>query len=252
MDPRVRTLLAKTSQHRERLVAHPVYESLKTLEDVQRFMSHHVFAVWDFMSLLKSLQASVTCTTVPWRPVGDPAVRRFINEIVVEEESDELSPGRYGSHFEAYLDAMSEAGADRRGIDAFMAAIEQGVPVNDALGQPHIPDSAAVFVRSTWSQIEGADHLTAASFAFAREFIIPEMFESVVAHVADRHPGKLNSFLWYLRRHIDLDGGTHNELAIQLFCEMAGDDSTKWAEAVQAINESIEARLALWDGVTQQ
>jgi len=248
-DPRLHALLEATAALREQLNAHPIYATLETIEDVQRFMSHHVFAVWDFMSLLKSLQSAVTCTTVPWRPVGDPSVRRFINEIVVEEESDEIAPGQYASHFEAYLEAMTQAGADRSGIDAFVAAIARGATVDEALNEPTVPNSAAAFVRSTFKHVEQADHRTAATFAFAREFIIPGMFESVVTQLAGRHPGKLEGFLWYLRRHIDLDGGQHNTLAIRLFCEMAGTDSVKWTQSAQTINESIGARIALWDAV---
>jgi hypothetical protein len=248
-DLRVHALLQATAPLREQLDAHPIYAALETLEDVQRFMSHHVFAVWDFMSLLKSLQASVTCTTVPWRPVGDPAVRRLINEIVLEEESDEIAPGQYASHFEVYLEAMKDAGADRTGIEALFAAIARGSTVDGALNEPEVPSSAAAFVRCTWRHVEQSDHRTAATFAFAREFIIPGMFESVVAQLAGRHPGKLDGFLWYLRRHIDLDGGLHNKLAIKLFCELAGTDAIKWAEGAQTINDSIRARIALWDAV---
>lgn len=83
-----------------------MYERLQTLPDLRCFMEHHVFAVWDFMSLLKVLQRELTCTAVPWVPTANAPARRLVNEIVLEEESDLDSEGRPTSHFELYVRAM--------------------------------------------------------------------------------------------------------------------------------------------------
>ena len=56
---------------RAQVVEHSVYHHIEALTDVRIFMEHHVFAVWDFMSLLKTLQRHLTCVTVPWMPQGD-------------------------------------------------------------------------------------------------------------------------------------------------------------------------------------
>ena len=80
---------------RQQVVEHPVYRHIETLADVRLLMEHHVFAVWDFMSLLKALQRHLTCVTVPWVPQGDRHSRRLINEIVLAEESDEECGGGY-------------------------------------------------------------------------------------------------------------------------------------------------------------
>ena len=55
-------------------------------------------------------------------PVGDTLCRRLINEIVLGEESDQFD-GRVLSHFEMYLAAMDQAGADRAPLERFLDAL---------------------------------------------------------------------------------------------------------------------------------
>ena len=85
------------------LLHHPLYNKIRTVEDLQLFLQHHVFAVWDFMSLLKALQNKLTCTSTPWMPVGNPETRYLINEIVLAEETDIDQDGRRRSHYELYM-----------------------------------------------------------------------------------------------------------------------------------------------------
>src|SRR5450432_3612099 len=87
---------------RKKLIEHPIYWSITSPVKLRLFMEQHVFAVWDFMSLLKALQLSNTCTSAPWIPKEDRMVSRFVNEIVLGEESDEDGRGGYISHFELY------------------------------------------------------------------------------------------------------------------------------------------------------
>jgi len=246
----IEVLLAETAEERHAILRHRLYSSLSCLEDVQTFMAHHVFAVWDFMSLLKCLQSHVTSVSAPWRPVGDGVVRRFINEIVLEEESDEIAPGQYASHFEIYLDAMDQAGADRSGIDAFLEGLDAGLDVEEALCAPGVPEGARAFVTQTWATISASGlHCVAASFAFSRESIIPDMFEPMVAELSEAYPGKLDGLLWYMRRHIALDGDLHHDLAQRLAAVMMGESFERWSEGTESVRESLLARSALWDAV---
>ena len=73
---------------RQEIINHKVYSVINDIDDLKIFMEYHVFAVWDFMSLLKSLQNNLTCTNIPWFPVGSAETRYLINEIVAGEESD--------------------------------------------------------------------------------------------------------------------------------------------------------------------
>ena len=127
-NPGIERLQKAVSPARHRVISHPLYRSLDGLQPVTTFMEHHVFAVWDFMSLLKSLQRHLTCIEVPWVPAGPTGSRRLINDIVLVEESDELGRG-FISHFELYLDGMSQAGADRSSIDAFIGLLTTRHPV---------------------------------------------------------------------------------------------------------------------------
>jgi hypothetical protein len=94
-------------------------QKVKTIEDLQSFLENHVFAVWDFMSLLKALQSKLTCTTTPWFATANPETRYLINEIVVAEESDLTLDGRRQSHYEMYIEAMKDCGASIVEIESF-------------------------------------------------------------------------------------------------------------------------------------
>ena len=93
-------ILDATQDEREILQNHKIYFSIKKIEHLQTFMSSHVFAVWDFMSILKSLQSRLTCVKIPWTPAGNGTPARLVNEIVTEEETDLAPHGQYMSHFE--------------------------------------------------------------------------------------------------------------------------------------------------------
>ena len=146
---------ARTEPVRAEITAHPIYGAIRSIDDIAVFTEHHVFAVWDFMSLLKTLQRQLTCVRVPWLPEGTATSRRLINDIVLVEESDELGGG-FISHFELYRAAMADLGADTRAIDAFVAALRLGTSVSDALNSCGAPKPAAEFVSATWEGITEA------------------------------------------------------------------------------------------------
>jgi hypothetical protein len=211
-------------------------------------MEHHVFAVWDFMSLLKSLQRNLTCVEVPWVPSGPTASRRLINDIVLVEESDTYRSG-FTSHFELYLKGMAEAGADVTAIETLIALLRAGKPVLASLEEGNTPAPAARFVSSTWGFIDGGPvHCQAAAFAFGREDLIPDMFDRVV-EVNKGHGNRLSAFIDYLERHIKVDGEEHTPMAMQMLADLCGDNDQMWTECEKAIKAALEARIALWDGI---
>jgi hypothetical protein len=239
---------ARIAPLRARLTTHPLYSSIRTQAQLQRFMEAHVFAVWDFMSLLKALQAKLTCVDVPWVPSQFPESRRFINEIVLGEESDQFE-GRAISHFELYLEAMAESGADPTPIRALLAQLNQNPGIFDA-ATLQAPAAARAFVATTFDIIQrGSVAAMAAAFTFGREDVIPDIFRELVRDLNQRNDGSLGKFVWYLERHIEVDGEDHGPLSLRMVADLCGDDETLWEQAASAAEAAITARLALWDGI---
>ena len=245
--PGIERLEKAVDAARTRVITHPLYSSLNTHTAIVTFMEHHVFAVWDFMSLLKSLQRSLTCVQLPWVPTELPASRRLINDITLVEESDELGGG-FISHFELYVKGMAEAGADTTVIDAFIELLRAGRPVRGALTEVAVPAPSAEFVRTTWSFIESAPvHCQAAACAFGREDLIPDMVQQVVK--VNEQDGRLDTFVDYLARHIEVDGEQHTPMAMQMLADLCGDDDAKWEACADTVNAALDARVRLWDGI---
>lgn len=245
--PGIKRLEEAVTSARDQVLRHPIYSELDNIEAINTFMEHHVFAVWDFMSLLKSLQRNLTSVEVPWVPAGLPATRRLINDIVLVEESDEVGDG-FASHFELYLLSMEMSGASTATVSAFLDLVRAGNAVIPALDQVGVPGPAADFVRSTWRFIEDAPvHCQAAAFAFGREDLIPEMFDKVVA-MNEHFGNRLSIFADYLYRHIKVDSEEHTPMAMRMLVNLCGDDDTKWRACAETAEQAFLARAALWDG----
>ena len=166
---------------RNKLKKHKLYENLKNIEDVKIFMEFHIFAVWDFMSLLKKLQIELTTIKTPWIPSKNSKIVRFINEIVFGEESDLNEIGEPKSHFEMYLDAMKEIGADTESINHFIRLIESGKNVKESLEEIKIDTSIKKFINYTFSIIQtNKSHLVASAFTFGREKLLPDVFLEIL------------------------------------------------------------------------
>jgi hypothetical protein len=237
---------------RDKLKSHDLYKKLGSISDVQLFMEAHVFAVWDFMSLLKSLQRDLTCVDLPWRPAPDPSLARFINEIVWAEESDVDENGTPASHFEMYLAAMREVGASTAKINDFLSSIKNGSSVTIALQNLDLDSSIKNFVDFTFEVIDsGKPHQVAAAFTFGREDVIPDMFIEILKK-ADPEEKKFVKMRYYLDRHIELDGDEHGPLALKMVSQLCGNDDQKWNEVLQIAQASLQKRIELWDGIANR
>lgn len=235
----------------DELTSHKIYENLKTFDDIKVFTEYHVFAVWDFMSLLKKLQTQLTCTKSPWTPVKNNSTARFINEIVLGEETDIDVNGEHKSHFEMYLDSMKEVGANTDMIEAFLENLGTGSTVNETLDQTNVPQAVQEFVSYTFSVIEtGESHKIASAFTFGREGLIPDIFIEILNKSEALNNESYKSMIYYLQRHIELDGDEHGPMSMKMMDELC-ENEKMWEEAIEVAKESIRARIRLWDGISE-
>ncbi|WP_225927448.1 DUF3050 domain-containing protein [Pseudomonas ekonensis] len=233
------------------LSVHPIFSEINSLTALRRFMESHVFAVWDFMSLTKRLQQELTCTRLPWLPPRDPHAARLINEIVLGEESDDRPAHGHYSHFELYLDAMREVGADTTAVERFVALQQEGVSYEVALQSVEVDPAAAQFVRDTLhTALHAPGHSVAAAFLHGRESVIPTMFQRMLdawGIGVEQAP----TFRYYLQRHIEVDSEDHGPAAEQLLARLVEGDPQREAEVYASALAAVESRIALWDGLRQ-
>lgn len=233
----------------EKLSAHPLYAQIRSLDELRFFTQRHVFAVFDFMSLAKALQNEFAPSHGIWLPTQSNALTRFINEIILCEESDELPNGETLSHFEMYCRGMEEIGSSSDLVMEFVQMIRV-YGLDRALEMDNIPVSASTFMNSTFDLLrKGKIHEIAASFCFGREKCIPVMFDSLLKSMGISTEDA-PIFHYYLERHIEVDGDSHGPLALRMIEHLCGNDQQKWREAFMAAQSALESRIAFWDQVS--
>ncbi len=232
------------------LLGHPVYAAVHSIARLRVFMQHHIWAVWSFMSLAKRLQRELTCIDLPWLPPKATDLTRFINEIILGEESDRMLDSTYKSHFDLYVSAMQEIGANPEPALGFIAALRNGSHFETVL-ESSIPAAVAEFVNF---DVQLARHGSLAevcgSFLWGREDLIPDMFRRIIPTL---HENQLKAphFEFYVQRHIEVDGTEHGPLAHRLLesvCKSPQDHTS----ARQAGIDALGLRKRLWDAICFQ
>ena len=249
----IETINSSIQSQKELLVNHSLYKKVQTIEDLQCFLENHVYAVWDFMSLLKALQSKLTCTTTPWFATENPETRYLINEIVLAEESDLTIDGRRQSHYEMYIEAMVACGASTAGIKAFLSEVDSLKNIFVAIKKSNLHPNIKAFLDFTFRVIdEGKSHEIAAAFTFGREDLIPSMFTAILKNFQINLPQTdLSKLIYYFERHIELDADDHGPMAMKMITELCGTDSQKWSD-VEAISIlALEKRIGLWDAIEE-
>lgn len=236
---------------REALLDHPLYSNVASLAGLRLFMEDHVFAVWDFMSLLKRLQQDMTCVRVPWFPAENARAARLINDIVIGEETDVDPDGDYVSHLDLYIRAMEDVGANTAQFGTFCSLVQTGIPVDVALTRVRVPPHVRAFVAHTMSLVNsGTTEEVLAAFFYGREDIIPEMFRKLLGILFDVAPNdaQLRHFVYYIDRHIELDGDSHGPMGRELLETRLANSPDGTERAARAACNSIRERIELWNG----
>ena len=247
--------ISKVNQHKHLLENHSllVTNTIQSIDDLKIFMEHHVFAVWDFMSLAKALQHRICPSGDLWLPSArQRKLGRLINEIILSEESD-IDPFRNShiSHFDLYCQTMAEIGADTRPIMKFLESVEKE-GIDFALIDSFIPDPSQEFMRTTFDIIQrGKVHEIAAAFTYGRETVLPAMFQRLIAQL-DLNSIEASRFAFYLERHIEVDGDSHGPASINLVEELCENHPLKIIEAEHTAITAIKSRIAFWDKVEEK
>jgi hypothetical protein len=227
---------------------------VKNINDLRILMENHVFAVWDFMSLVKSLQHFLCKTSNCWLPQGYNVQRaksaRLINEIVLSEETDFNSDDvSVISHFDLYCSAMKEIGADVQPIRMWIGTL-QDKPISGQFDSSLIPKASQKFIKKTFEFIStNKPHVLAAAFAFGRETIIPDMFLKLQSEL---DISKINcpQFFYYLERHIEVDAEEHGPASLALVKDLCENNQLWIEEAKNVAIEAINARIEFWNDIT--
>ena len=244
----------KIKSLRDKLLNHRLYSNIERIEDLQIFTENHIYAVWDFMSLLKALQIKLTCTKTPWVPNNNSQTAYLINEIVLAEETDVNQLGERKSHYELYIDAMIDVGAKIEFPTKNINEIASSKNVFASIDNLELHKNIKEFLRFTFSVIEeGKPHKIAAIFTFGRENLIPNMFNEILREFEKNIKDKdISKLIYYFERHIELDEDEHGPMALEMVSMLAENDQKKWDEIEKISIEALEKRILLWDAINDQ
>jgi hypothetical protein len=246
MGGRIEELTERLTPLTYEIVSHPLYANITSTDSLKIFMGEHVFAVWDFMCLLKELHRRIVATNAPWFPPKDALSANLISSILVEEEGDLTEDGNYASHFDIYLSAMEKIGADTQPIKKLLFVLMNGRSLQEAIDLVHLRAGTKKFVLTTFSFFERPLHELAAAFVYGREGITSAMFAPMLQRLeSDLNNGQhqYSTLVYYFKRHITLDGNEHFPKALKMLENLIGNDDQKLKEAEQAAVLALKARI---------
>ena len=237
---------------KNRLRNHSLYSKIKDVDDLNIFSNAHVYAVWDFMSLLKFLQINLTSISIPWFPSKNTTTAKLINEIVAGEETDEDQEGQPVSHFEMYIDSIEEFGLNTSEIINNLNTLNNIETIDKDIEKLDIKSYVKDFLKFTFSVIKrGKIHEVASVFTFGREDLIPDMFIPLIEGINSEN-NDLNKLIYYFKRHIEVDGDMHGPMSMEMLSYLCNNDPSKISESALIAEKALLARISLWDGIENE
>lgn len=237
-----------------KLQGHQIYHSIITPSDLKTFMEHHVFAVWDFMSLVKRLQRDLTSTNLVWESKEYKVATRMINEIILGEESDDITDEGYISHFELYKKAMNEVNAEKKQINCLTDSLKQYHEPNKILKylstQTCTNEDVKKFISETFKVIiDKSTSFNLGYFYYGREHAIPPMFQKLHDSICVNRNTPCPNMKKYLIRHIQVDSESHAPMSEIMMKEVSNGDETEEKEMIIGGIYAIENRIDFWTNI---
>jgi len=237
---------------KQSLTSHKLFSNELNLSQMSKFMESHIFSVWGFMSLLKSLQSGITVTGAPWIPNENSrnGLTNFINEIVLCEESDDIGNIGYMSHFEFYLLAMNKMKASTSQINLLIERLKSEKYNEKLIDELDIYSEVKDFVKFDLDiALSGNLSKIVGGFALGREKVIPNIFSYIIPCID--HNDSTKKLLTYLKRHVDVDGDRHGPLSIKLLDTICQSDES-YLMAYNSGITSLKLRLKVWDRIANE
>jgi hypothetical protein len=234
------------------LATHKVFCSINSIAHARVYLQHQVFAVWDFMCLLKSLYRKLSTKDIWYPPTSSISVH-LIGSIMLEEESDINEQGDRESHFETFVRAMEELDTDTSQIRGFIAWIKEEQSIEIAFEQIDVNPSIKKFVLSNAEVLNLESHEVLSAFVFGRELITSIMFTNLMKalqhHMNYMDQSHLCTLISYLNRHISLDADEHFPKALKALIELIGDDLAKLDQTIDVAKKVLGIRIDFLDGI---
>ncbi|NVJ59807.1 MAG: DUF3050 domain-containing protein [Gammaproteobacteria bacterium] len=230
---------------------HPLFNCIHFIEDLKVFMEHHIFTVWGYLSLLKAMQCNLTCASAPWIPVGDPSIRRMINELVCREESNELVGGL--STFEWYLQSMSDCNANTSSINKMIDSLSHGE--HSFLDLSYLSSPLKNYIITIQQIIKnGSLREIAAAFSAEQSVRLPKPFIKATSSLNKQHPKQTKSFHYYIKsyyqeRYVKEDFTKHGTLTLSLLVRLCNNNNNKYRDCLSVIEQILESKLLLWNSI---
>jgi hypothetical protein len=140
---------------------------------------------------------------------------------------------------------MRDIGASTRQFEKFRSLVLVGIPVEVALARIGAPPHVQAFVAHTMALANsGSTEEVLAAFFYGREDIIPEMFGRLLntLYRAKHNNDRVRNFIYYIDRHIELDGDSHGPMGRELLEDLLANSPNRVEQARRAACSSIDAR----------
>ena len=142
------------------------------------------------------------------------------------------------------------AGASTTRIDNLLAQINCNPNEQLTIAELDLPASVKVFVSSTFDIIQRNDTVELASaFLYGREDILPTLFTPIIRTISGDYSGRLDKFVYYLDRHIEVDQDEHQPAATRLLQSLCKNNAAKLERARNTASNALNNRIRLWDGI---